>query len=326
MFFFFLEHRLPLKCFDNFEKFFNSSILMDIEDVCTESRSDGNLLIKNQSYSDKLSSVDPKFKLLIAKWITERDCLKEKFKDYGFENFPENNAYIGGVDVSFPSEKKDLVHACASIAVLSYPDLKTVYENAEIVHLTSIYVPQFLAYREFEPIKNLFNQLRKSAPQYFPHLVLVDGNGVLHPQKFGFACHLGVSLDIPTIGVAKKLFRIDDLQNDDSFKKKIKLLNKKGDTFELVNNGFTYGKALRSTEKSSNPIFVSIGNNISLNTAVEIVNNCCKFRVPEPIRHADQIAKEYLRKNYASHVKSCNSYDELNKHFNEISLKLCEEK
>ncbi|XP_002162439.2 endonuclease V [Hydra vulgaris] len=295
--------------------------LNSLEDI----RSAKSILNKGESYAEILSSLDKKYKSLIDSWISEQEDLKKKLKLTESKNFLSNLKYVAGVDLSFPSDKNDLIHASASIVVLSYPDLKTVYKKTEIVHLTSIYIPQFLAFREFDSVKKLFSELNNTHPQYFPDLVLVDGNGLLHPRKFGFACHLGVSMNIPSIGVAKKLFHVDDIKNIDEFKNKKKLLKKKGELFELVGkDDFVYGCVLRSTSNSPNPIILSVGHNILLTTAIEIVNHCCKFRIPEPVRLADQFSREYLRLHYAKHIENCNNYDELNKYFNEISLKVNE--
>lgn len=299
-----------------FTKKLNSS-----EDICSA----GSILNKGESYAEILSSLDEKSKSLIDSWISEQEDLKKKLKLTESENFLSNLKYIAGVDLSFPPDKNDLIHASASIVVLSYPDLQTVYKKTEIVHLNSIYIPQFLAFREFEPVKKLFSDLEDTNPQYFPNLVLVDGNGLLHPRKFGFACHLGVSMNIPSIGAAKKLFRVDDLKNIDEFKNKKKLLKKKGEIFELVGkDDFVYGCVLRSTSNSPNPIILSVGHNVLLTTAIKIVSHCCKFRIPEPVRLADQLSREYLRLHYAKHIENCNKYNELNKYFNEISLKVNE--
>lgn len=115
---------------------------------------------------------------------------------------------------------------------------------------------------------------------------MVDGNGVLHTRAFGAASHIGVKFNIPSVGVAKKTFYVDGLskekiQNDCKDK-----LNNAGDFVHLVgNSGRTWGAALRCTEDSINPIYVSIGHRMSLDTAVNLVNlTITKYRIPEPIR------------------------------------------
>ena len=73
------------------------------------------------------------------------------------------------------------------------------------------YVPGFLAFREVPVLSRLFDRLKQKQAQLWPELVLVDGNGILHNNQCGLACHLGVILNLPTVGVGKTLFYIDGL-------------------------------------------------------------------------------------------------------------------
>ncbi len=131
--------------------------------------------------------------------------------------------------------------------------------------------------------------------------MLIDGNGILHVKKFGMACHIGVVCDIPTIGVSKKLYQVFGLENDQNHKEKIKnLLKNRGDYFELISNEqipSILGLCCRSSSNSINPIYLSIGNKISLNTCLWVVSIVTKsYRIPEPIRQADLKTREHLRK------------------------------
>lgn len=129
---------------------------------------------------------------------------------------------------------------------------------------------------------------------------MVDGNGLLHPRGFGLACHLGVLADIPTIGIGKNLHHVDGLTQSGVRQ----LLQANGnscgdaDIFTLVgDSGSTLGAAMRSTEGSLKPIFISVGHRISLASAIKIVKLSCRFRVPEPIRQADIRSRDCLRKH-----------------------------
>lgn len=212
---------------------------------------------------------------------------------------------IGGVDISFP--KGDTKHACACLVVLSFPELKIVYEDLRMVHLTFPYVREYLAFREVKFLVELISTMEKQKPNIFPQVILVDGNGMLHPRDFGIACHLGVVTDIPTVGVAKKLFHVDGIEHNSQHADQIRNeLKVSGDSFPLQgSSGKIWGKALRSTQKSVNPIYVSIGHKIGLETAVKLTHACCHYRVPEPIRQADIKSREYLRQHYAEKLKSC---------------------
>ena len=120
------------------------------------------------------------------------------------------------------------------------------------------------------------------------------------------ACHIGYFSDTPCVGVSKKLFQVFGLENNLAHKERIKNeLKKAGDYFELKiqseeNSDLeTIGLCYRSTDISTNPVYVSVGNKISLETCLWLLKIVIKNRIPEPIRQADIITREYLRKlNY----------------------------
>ncbi|KAL4218883.1 hypothetical protein ACF0H5_021471 [Mactra antiquata] len=229
--------------------------------------------------------------------LKDNKCIKEMFKCHKVKDCKDHGYYIAGVDISFV--KDDLVNACAGLVVLRFPSLKLVYEDYKMVELTEPYIPGFLAFREAPFIVDLFDTLKQTKPKYYPHLVMVDGNGILHPKEFGSACHVGVLLDLPCIGVAKKLFQVGGLENNQEHKEKIKQLKKGGATFPLVvDSGRTLGMALRSHDGCTKPIYVSPGHLVTVETAVKLVHCCCLKRVPEPVRLADINSREYIRQNF----------------------------
>ncbi|WAR30479.1 ENDOV-like protein [Mya arenaria] len=186
------------------------------------------------------------------KWEREQEALKERLVLEDTEDLkvmatlgPEDTDlikqfYIAGVDISFI--KGDDVNACAALVILSYPQLEVAYNDCQMVKLTAPYIPGFLGFREVPMIQKLFDQLKRERPDLVPHCVM-----------FGSACHLGVSLGLPCIGVAKKLFHVDGLEKDASHKEK-------------------------------NPIYISQGHLVSMDTSVRLVQHCCRHRVPEPVR------------------------------------------
>jgi len=193
--------------------------------------------------------------------------------------------------------KNDSVTACASLVVLSYPELKVVWETERMVQLTLPYIPGFLAFREMPHVLPLFEQLRSEQPDLWPQVVFVDGNGVLHTRGFGVACHLGVLLDLPTIGAAKTLFVVDGLDMKKVKEQAQATCKKGGDWIPLVGrSGTEWGAAFRSTDGSSNPIFVSLGHKVSLSSALALTQACCLHRVPEPIRQADLRSRQFLHR------------------------------
>ncbi|KAL5473519.1 hypothetical protein EMCRGX_G028010 [Ephydatia muelleri] len=208
--------------------------------------------------------------------------------------------YVAGVDISF--EKENPKHACATLAVLSFPDLKVLVDCSEIVEMTEPYIAGFLAFREVQHLFERLKDLEHHYPHLKPQVILVDGNGILHPNGFGLACHLGVLSNIPCIGVAKKLYLVDGLQNDSAHKDKIhSALKMKGDYFELIgNSGRVLATAVRTSDDATNPVYVSIGHKISLETATRLTIACSKKRVPEPVRMADLLSRRHLREEKKS--------------------------
>ncbi|XP_038696906.1 endonuclease V isoform X2 [Tripterygium wilfordii] len=121
----------------------------------------------------------------------------------------EELKYVGGFDVSFSKEDPSI--ACGSLVVLELPGMKVTYHDFSLVRLYVHYVPGFLAFREAPLLLDLLENMKKQANQFYPQLLMVDGNGVLHPRGFGLACHLGVLTDLPAIGIGKNLHHVDGL-------------------------------------------------------------------------------------------------------------------
>ncbi|XP_029784076.1 endonuclease V isoform X3 [Suricata suricatta] len=166
-----------------------------------------------------------------------------------------------------------------------------------MVSLTAPYVSGFLAFREVPFLVDAVQRLREQAPGLVPQVLLVDGNGLLHHRGFGVACHLGVLTDLPCVGVAKKLLQVDGLENNAQHKEKIGLLQTGGDSFPLMGgSGAVLGTALKSHDRSTKPLYVSVGHKISLEAAVRLTRGCCRFRIPEPVRQADIRSRDHIRR------------------------------
>ncbi|XP_039715871.1 endonuclease V isoform X1 [Pteropus medius] len=236
----------------------------------------------------------------LSLWKREQALLKARVVDRDTEAWQRDPVFsglrrVGGLDVSFV--KGDSVSACASLVVLSYPELEVLYEDCRMVSLTAPYVPGFLAFREGPFLVDAVRRLQEKEPHLSPQVLLVDGNGVLHPRGFGVACHLGVHTDLPSIGVAKKLLQVDGLENNALHKEKIRLLQAGGDAFPLTGgSGAVLGMALRSHDHSTKPLYVSVGHKMSLEAAVRLIRSCCRFRIPEPVRQADIRSRDYIRR------------------------------
>ncbi|KAI3990247.1 hypothetical protein MKX01_037586 [Papaver californicum] len=208
--------------------------------------------------------------------------------------------YVGGVDLSF--SKDDSSIACASIVVLDLLQnngcFEVVYEDYKIVHLQIPYIPGFLAFREAPVLLELLEKMKRQCSPFYPQCLMVDGNGLLHPRGFGLACHLGVTADIPTIGIGKNLHHVDGLTQSGVRKLLEAEENCSKDLITLTGcSGRIWGAALRSTNDSLKPIYVSIGHRISLDSAIKLVKFTCVYRVPEPVRQADIRSRNFLQKN-----------------------------
>ncbi|CAG8489824.1 13920_t:CDS:2 [Ambispora leptoticha] len=206
--------------------------------------------------------------------------------------------FVGGVDISFVQENEE--DAVASLVVLKFPELEVIYEDFKSVKLKLPYIPGFLAFREVKPLVDLISTLKTTRPEIYPKVIFVDGNGILHPRRFGLACHLGVLVNVPTIGVGKNFLQIND-DGDQLTMTHVKeqckvLLGKGGDVYYLRgDSGQYWGAAVRSLDNTTNPIFVSVGHRISLDTAIQVVLKCCRYRIPEPTRQADIRSREFIR-------------------------------
>ncbi|XP_057504485.1 uncharacterized protein LOC130787990 isoform X1 [Actinidia eriantha] len=241
-------------------------------------------------------------------WIETQDFLKTSLvtEDDFTWHLPTTTAiggggggvlkYVGGVDVSF--SKDDPSIACGTLVVLDFHTLNVVYHDYSLVSLHIPYVTGFLAFREAPILLELLEKMKNCAHPFYPQLLMVDGNGLLHPRGFGLACHLGVQANLPTIGIGKNLHHVDGLTQY----RVRQLLEAKGnfpeDYITLTgDSGCVWGAAMRSTVDTFKPIFISVGHRVSLPTAVKIAKMTCKFRVPEPIRQADIRSRDYLRKH-----------------------------
>lgn len=275
----------------------------ELNHCCTETLEEDE---KDGDTSDNDQTLDPALLEIKREWELEQKELKKKISlkdDSNVEKMLSNpdsdTFYVGGMDISFV--KGDDVNACAALVVCSFPDLEVVYEDYQMIQLTQPYIPGFLAFREVDFMIQLYNNVKENSTQYTPQVIMVDGNGILHPRGVGSACHLGVLLNVPCLGVAKNLFHIEnDIDRNEEHMEQISSLKQSGDTFPLVgsSSGIIYGKALKSCEKATKPVYVSPGHKIRIDSATELVHRCSKYRVPEPIRQADLNSREYLRVNF----------------------------
>nr|MDO8082625.1 endonuclease V [Candidatus Freyarchaeota archaeon] len=176
---------------------------------------------------------------------------------------------ICGLDVSY---YKDTAIACG--VVLNRKDMRILEERVVYTEISFPYIPTLLSFRETPPILKVAKSLKSNVD-----LFMVDSNGRLHPFLLGAASHFGILIDQPTIGVAKTLLCGEILPKKEESRYSLIMLN-----------GKVVGAAV-NTRMGAKPVFVSVGHKISLETAIGIVLETSKFRIPEPIRRADLLSK-----------------------------------
>jgi deoxyribonuclease V len=185
---------------------------------------------------------------------------------------PEKLSYIAGVDIS-TSRYGGL--ARGAVVVLRYPSLEVEEVRVAEAEPPFPYIPGLLSFREVPVLKGALEALAIT-----PDLVLVDGQGLAHPRRFGLACHLGLMLDVPTVGCAKSIL----LGKHES------LPQEANSWAEMTDNGEVVGAAVR-TRTNVKPVYVSVGHKIDLHTAIGWTLACCRgLRIPEPTRLAHQAA------------------------------------
>jgi len=175
---------------------------------------------------------------------------------------------IAGCDIAYTNST-----IICTIIVMDYPSLNIREIKTQAGGAKVPYIPGFLSYREAPMIIETYHELELE-----PDLVMVDGNGRLHPRRMGLASAVGLSLDKPSIGVAKRLLLGD------------------------VRDGFVYDDQEKLavamvTKDKAKPIYVSPGHRISLTKAAEIAHKCLtEHKLPEPLHQAHKMANKARRK------------------------------
>ncbi|MBA3044328.1 methylated-DNA--[protein]-cysteine S-methyltransferase [archaeon] len=224
---------------------------------------------------------------------------------------------VAGVDVAYSDD-----NAYGTCVIFDYDTKRIINEKIVKTKIEFPYISTYLSFREYPVIEKTFSKKSfrvyatefqqeflafsekpKAFPEngksYFPYnektvkslkekptVLMIDGNGILHPFGIGLASHAGILLNIPTIGVAKTL-----LCGRPEF-----IPKKQGDFSRIIYKNKTIGFCLKSS-KNAKPIFVSPGHKISFESSLKVVKQFCKYRVPEPIRMADMVGKRMRRES-----------------------------
>lgn len=185
---------------------------------------------------------------------------------------------IGGADVSYPKEGNFLLGA---VVVLSFPQMETQDAATACAKIPFPYLPGLLTFREGPILIKAFQKLRTR-----PDVLIFDGQGIAHPREMGLATHLGIWLNLPSMGCAKTPLLGGSVTPG----------LQKG-SYELIRqDGREVGVVLRTKDRVK-PVFVSPGHRIDLWTSIQLVLDSCQgFRIPEPLRRAHHLSRQLLHK------------------------------
>lgn len=189
---------------------------------------------------------------------------------------------IAGVDVSnaFGSNR---LFAAVVVLDLQHPQPKgfPILEVATAsLEVAFPYVPGLLSFREIPVVLKAWEKL-----QTRPDCLMADGQGIAHPRRIGIASHLGLLVDLPSIGCGKT--RLIGFHREPG--------PLRGEWSPLIDRGETIGAVLRTRDRVA-PVFISPGHRMTLDRAVEIVlSSQRRYRLPEPTRVAHQMVNEARR-------------------------------
>ena len=224
------------------------------------------IVIMNEEYPWK-DDISPREALLLQKQIANDLIKKGDILSAG---------YIAGIDISV---SRNSSRGQAAIVILNFPGLEIAEIKKAGGDITFPYIPGLLSFREIPLILKAWQKLT-----IIPDIIMVDGQGYAHPRRLGIASHLGILLDIPTIGCAKsRLCGNYQMPSDEA-----------GSYTDLTGDGEIIGAVLR-TKNRVKPLIISTGHKISLENAIYWVMQCCRgYRLPQPTRLAHLAAGDNL--------------------------------
>ncbi|MFC6904674.1 endonuclease V [Halalkalicoccus tibetensis] len=213
----------------------------------------------------------------------QREIAREAVFEGRFEC---DSPVVVGVDQAFPDEQ-------AVSAIVAMRDGEVIERASAVTELSIPYIPGLLSFREGESILAAFEELECE-----PDLALFDGSGRIHYRQAGLATHMGVALDLPSVGVAKSLL-CGRLSNppEEPFSEGTRVPILADDRVE-VEEGTVLGYAVQTRQYEGgsryiNPLYVSPGHRVDPETAASLAQAHCEgYKLPEPVRRADSYAGE----------------------------------
>lgn len=217
------------------------------------------------------TKLDPGWEGWVEGWKAEQNRLRERLV---VESLGEVPRFVAGADAAFSPDKTKVLAA----AVVYDREEKRIVEVRHAVGRAEVpYVPGFLSFREGPTV---LEAVRKLEHEW--GVICFDGQGYAHPRRCGLAAHMSITLGVRGVGVAKS--RLIGTYAE--------LEEEAGSQTPLMDKGEQIGVVLRTKDRT-NPLFVSVGNRVDLESAVRVVMACVtKYRIPEPTRQADvEVAK-----------------------------------
>ena len=226
--------------------------------------------------------------------LSEKECITIQYdlKKGVFQQdiIPFNDiATVGGVDLAY-WRQDSMEYAVCCVVVIDLDSNSIIEKNHSAGVVEFPYIPSCLAFRELPLIAETLSKLSS-----LPDILMFDGNGILHTRHMGLATHASFYFDCPTLGVAKKYFKVSD-------EKYVPPPNIAGCFSDITHNGEVIGRAVR-THKDVRPVFASVGNYMEINTVTQLVLKLTgkESHIPLPTRYAD-IETHILRKQLQSIV------------------------
>jgi deoxyribonuclease V len=200
---------------------------------------------------------------IIQRRIAEKIILEDKF--------PKPISTIAGFDLAFLDDETYVTGVILDYKKLNVLEIKMIKSK-----LTFSYIPTFLAFREGPSIIKVYKELKVR-----PDILMINGHGIAHPLFCGIASHIGVLLDMPSIGVAQSKLCGE-------FREPKKIGEFSTITYQNKKVGYVY-----KSQENCRPIFVSPGHKISLETSLKIVKSTIRnHKLPEPLHIAHELANK----------------------------------
>jgi deoxyribonuclease V len=201
-----------------------------------------------------------------------RDLQRELAAQVVLQPLPEAFQVLGAADIAYLRSTNQLA---AVMLTFRWPELSLIESSQVVIPVAFPYIPGLLSFREAPAVLEAYRRLRHP-----PEVLLCDGQGIAHPRKFGLASHLGLLLNLPTVGCAKK--RLCGRHEPFELQRGAGTLLHLGD--EAVGWVFCSRDGVR-------PVYISPGHLSDLETSKELVHRCLgRFRIPEPLRQAHNLA------------------------------------